>query len=135
MDTHRDPDERNWLRSFSDEVHRLSVGGGFPPINISVTEDELLVRAELPGINQSALDLTIAEKSLTIKGKRFIDFPESARLHHREREDGVFSRTITLPSGLDTSKADGTYANGILTISLPRSKDAQAKQIEVKGGK
>jgi HSP20 family protein len=128
-------EDMNWFDTFKDEVSRLLVGGGFPPINISVTVDNYLVRAELPGIDLSDIDLTISERSLSIRGKRSLEYPDGALLFHRERDDGFFSRTIALPKGLDSAKADASYANGILTVSFPKSEVVQPKQIEVKTGK
>jgi HSP20 family protein len=131
----RNYEEQNWYETVTDQVNRLQVGGGFPSINISVTEDKFYVRAELCGIDKTDLELTIAERSLTIRGKRTIDYPAGAFLFHRERDDGMFSRTIGLPIGLNSAKADASFANGILTVTFPRSEVSQVRQIQVKSKK
>jgi HSP20 family protein len=135
MELTKEYKDQNWYETVTDQVSRLQVGGGFPSINISVTEDRFFVRAELCGIDESDLELTVAEKSLTLRGKREIEYPDGAFLFHRERNDGLFSRTIGLPVGLDTQKAEASFSNGILTVEFPRSEVSMARQIPVKSKK
>jgi HSP20 family protein len=127
-------EEYDWFDTFTDEVNRLLVGGQFPPITISTKDNNFLIRAELPGINAKDLNVTVAERTVTIQGGRKIDLPDGIVSFHTERNDGSFSRTIALPRDIDTSAAKTVLANGILTITLHKKKTAGPKQISVKGG-
>ncbi len=126
-------EEYDWFDSFNDEVNRLLVGGQFPPITISVKDNNFLIRAEMPGVNIKDLNVTVAEGTVTIQGGRKIDLPDGVASFHTERNDGFFSRTIALPRDIDTSAAGSVLSNGILTITLLKKKTAEPKQISVKG--
>jgi HSP20 family protein len=128
-------EEYDWFDSFNDEVNRLLVGGQFPPITISVKDNNFLIRAEMPGVNVKDLNVTVAEGTVTIQGGRKIDLPDGVASCHTERNDGFFSRTIALPRDVDTSAAGSILSNGILTITLHKKKTAEPKQISVEAGK
>lgn len=129
-----DFEDRDWFESFTDPINRLLVGGAFPPINISVTQDKFIIQAELPGVDKSDLDIQVAERSITIRGRRSLAYPEQALIFHKEREGGEFNRTVGLPRAVDTTKADASFTNGILLISFPRKAASHPKQIKVESG-
>ena len=105
----------------------------FPSIIISTTDEDLLVRAEVPGMKLDDFDITVSGDTLTVQGYRVTDTGlENGWYHRRERERGRFSRAIRLPTEVEGEKAEATYLAGVLTITLPLKKPAKPKQIPVK---
>ena len=104
----------------------------FPSIIISTTDEDLLVRAEVPGMKLDDFDISVSGDTLTVEGQRVTDAGlEDGRYHRRERERGRFSRAIRLPTEVDGEKAEATYVSGVLTITLPLKKPAKPQQIPV----
>jgi HSP20 family protein len=107
--------------------------GVFPLINVTEDNDSLYVRAELPGIKANELEISATGNNLSIAGERKMATKnEAASYHRRERESGVFRRTITLPNDIDSYSVEARYTNGILTITLPKAELSKPKQITVK---
>lgn len=107
--------------------------GVFPLINVTEDKDRLYVRAELPGIKANQLEISATSNSLSIAGERKVaPENEAASYHRREREAGVFRRTITLPNDIDSNRVEAHYNNGILTVTLPKAELSKPKQITVK---
>lgn len=105
----------------------------FPSVIISATEDKLLVRAEVPGMDLEDFDVRVSGDTLTVQGTRFTDEGlEGGWYHRRERQSGHFSRAVRLPAEVDGDKADATYVAGVLTISLPLREAARPKEISVR---
>lgn len=104
----------------------------FPAINLTEDADNYYVRAELPGIEASALDIQAVGRNLTLSGERTIASEgENVRYHRREREAGKFSRTIGLPGDIDVNKVGARLANGMLTVTIAKAEAAKPKQITV----
>lgn len=105
-----------------------------PSINIDETEKEYLIRAELPGVDEKDVELTVSKDAITIKGeKKEENKEEKKNRHYYECNYGSFSRTIPLPEGVDTSKTDAKYKKGVLKITLPKapeSKDVKKLSIQ-----
>jgi HSP20 family protein len=107
--------------------------GVFPALNISEDQDNLYVRAELPGIAPDELEITTKENNLIIVGERKIPTEEEKVSYHRkERESGRFRRIVTLPSPVDAEKVTAQCKDGILTVTLPKAAEAKPRQIAVK---
>ncbi len=107
----------------------------FPLLNVSQDKDNLFVRAELPGVKSSDLDVSVKDSSLTISGNRDLGAEsEGVSYHRREREGGSFSRTIELPCPFDRDKVAADFENGVLSITLPMAEETKPKQINVKAG-
>ncbi len=107
--------------------------GLFPLLNVSEDKDNFYVRAELPGIAPSDLDISVTGKTLTIQGERKApQAEEGARYHRRERSFASFSRAIGLPCEVEPDKVTAESKDGILTITLPKVEEAKPKQIAVK---
>jgi len=119
--------------AFTGPSFREPLSGVFPLMNVTEDSDNYYVRAELPGITADDLNISITGNSLTVAGERSIP-PENekARYHRREREAGKFSRVVSLPSAVDTAKVEAHYADGVLTVMLPKAEAAKPKQISVK---
>jgi HSP20 family protein len=107
--------------------------GFSPAFDVSETEEALTVRAELPGIEQKDIDISISDGILTIKGeKKHEKEEENACYHTVERRYGTFSRTMRLPTEVDAEKVDATFKDGVLSVTLPKSETSKPRKIEIK---
>jgi HSP20 family protein len=107
--------------------------GVFPLVNIAEDKDDYYVRAELPGMESEAINISAAGKNLTISGERKIASEgENVRYHRREREGGQFNRVVTMPNDIQVDKIQATYSEGILSVKIPKAEEAKPKQISVK---
>jgi HSP20 family protein len=128
---------REMLRTFEalagDRAPAPAAAGVFPPINVTQDADRFYVRAEIPGIKANDLEISVLRNRLTISGKREIAKEhERASYHRRERAEGEFSRTLTLPTPVEADRVEARYAEGILTLTLPKAEEAKPRQIVVK---
>lgn len=128
------------LRSLQREMNRLFDGyeGGtsmyrFPALNVWGNEENVVVTAELPGLEIEDLDICVVNNQLTIKGERRNDKPaEDAVCHRKERSDGAFVRTVRLPYAIENDQVEAKYERGVLTVTLPRHEQTKPRQIEIK---
>jgi HSP20 family protein len=117
----------------SESLPTASGPGVFPLINVTEDKNHLYVRAELPGIKANEIEISATGNSLSIAGERKVEAEsEPASYHRRERESGVFRRTITLPTNIDFDRVEARYNSGILTVTLPKAELSKPKQITVK---
>lgn len=125
--------QRALERSLSAPYLNLEAGPhAFPPINVFADGDYLVIRAEVPGFKTEELGLTLARDCLTLTGERRPnDHNKPGSYHRRERAFGSFSRSIQLPSDLDTEKATAQCRNGLLTVRIPKAEAAKPRQIAV----
>lgn len=108
-------------------------GGRTIPIDMYQTDNDIVVKASLPGFKPEEVDISITGDTLTIKGEHKEE--KEARDEDyfcRERYYGAFSRSVTLPVEVKAEKAEATFENGVLTLTLPKSEEARPKQIKVK---
>jgi HSP20 family protein len=106
--------------------------GVFPPVNIYDDGESFLVRAEMPGIDKDALEVTARGDQLTLRGERVLKAAEGAAAYHRrEREGGRFRRVVTLPQRVDAGDVRATYRNGILEVVLPRVREEKPRKIQI----
>jgi HSP20 family protein len=106
-----------------------------PSINVSETDKEIEITAEMPGLERKDVDVTFDDNVLTIRGEKKIEEEkeDNRRNHHLvERSYGVFYRMLELPPGIDLSTVQATMAKGILKITIPKPAHTQTKKIEVK---
>jgi HSP20 family protein len=104
----------------------------FPSIIISATDTKMVVRAEVPGMDLEAFEISVSADILTVQGARITgEGLEGGWYHRRERDSGGFSRAIRLPAEVDGAQAEATYTAGVLTVSLPLRVAAKPKQIPV----
>ena len=103
-----------------------------PPFDVSETEGEIIVKAELPGMKVEDIDITLTDGLLTIKGERKMEKEDKRENYHRiERRFGSFSRSFTLPADVDSAKVEATLKNGILYLILPKHEAAKPKKISI----
>lgn len=112
------------------------LGGHWAPA-VDIFENanqDVVIKAELPGFKREDIKVTFEHNTLTIEGAREVD-PEVARDHYQrlERQYGAFRRTFTLPAAVDSGKAEASYQDGVLTITLPRREESKPRQIQVNG--
>lgn len=127
---------REMLR-FLDSVGGDVVGdtraGVFPPLNITQDSENFYLRAEVPGIKPNELSIIAVRNRVSLAGRREIPQEhERASYHRKERAEGAFNRTVTLPAEVDADRVDAHYTDGILTIRLPKAEEAKARRIAVK---
>lgn len=120
----------------SDPAWTYQSSFSFPTPAIDVTEDDkaFKITAELPGLEQKDIGVTMSNGTLTIKGEKSYEKEEKDKDRHvSERAYGTFQRAFTMPEGVDTDKIAADLAKGVLTITLPKTVQAQKqKKIEVK---
>ena len=105
----------------------------FPATNVWVSEDNALVTAEIPGIDPSALEISVINDSLTLRGSRKAeDLKEGESYHRRERWSGQFTKTLELPFAVESGKVEARFAKGVLSVSLPRAEAEKPRKISVK---
>lgn len=106
---------------------------GYPAVNLWANEENLLLTAEVPGIEPENLDISVVGETLTLNGERRPEeVAEDVRLHRQERGYGKFSRTIPLPFPVDVNKVEANFKNGILHINLPRAEADKPRKIAVR---
>lgn len=111
----------------------MTVADWTPTVDISETEVEYLIKAELPEVKKEDVKITVEDGVLTIQGERRRETEEKAKKFHRvERSYGRFARTFTLPDSVDETGVKAVYTDGVLNLRLPKSEKAKPKQIEVK---
>jgi HSP20 family protein len=109
-------------------------GRWLPPVDIYENgAREIVLRADLPGLRRDAIDLTVENNTLTIRGQRERDDEGAAedRYHRVERPAGTFQRTFTLPNTVDAGRVRAEYRDGVLTVTLPLREEARPRQIQV----
>ena len=105
----------------------------YPALNVRDNGTDVIVTAELPGIDPDNLNVSVVNDVLSLSGLREPEALKEGEVYHRqERKHGNFSRAINLPFGVDAGKVEASYKNGILTITLPRAEKEKPKKITVK---
>jgi HSP20 family protein len=113
-----------------------SMGGGlgaFPRVDLEESEDEVIIKAEVPGVDAKELELNVVGDVLTIRGEKKEETQDKNRDQHIvERRFGSFSRSVQLPNSVDPDKVDATFKNGVLTVKLAKRPEVKPKRITVK---
>jgi HSP20 family protein len=106
-----------------------------PAVDIADTEKGYEITAELPGMDEKNIEVKYADGTLTIKGEKKDEKEEKKKDYYlSERHYGSFQRSFSVPQGVDADKIEAAFKNGVLTVSLPKTAEAQKKekQIEIK---
>lgn len=124
------------LRLFQDTVSRLlsepASRPWAPSVDILETENELLLKADLPGVEMKDVDIQLENGTLTLRGERKFESEKKDGGYHRiERSYGSFARSFTLPETVDAETVKADYKNGVLTVTLPKKELAKPRQIRV----
>lgn len=124
---------RRLLEGVADDTVGEAGAGVFPPMNVTQDDDNFYVRAEVPGLTANELSISALRNRLSISGRREIPGEQDRVSYHRkERAEGSFDRTLALPLEVDSERVDAHYADGILTVTLPKAPAAKPRQITVK---
>jgi HSP20 family protein len=103
-----------------------------PSIDVTETDNEIVVSAELPGLERGDVDISIEDDVLAVRGEKKVEQERDDKNYHvSERVYGVFYRALQLPPGVDPSKIQATMSNGVLKITIPKPAKTQPKKIEV----
>lgn len=124
-----------WRRHFNSGL--THPGEGFknriPTVDVVDRDSELFLRAEIPGVKKKDLDISVTENSVSIKGStKHEEVEEKGEYYRRETSSGSFSRTLSLPSEVDSSNVKAELKDGVLEMTLPKVKKAKRKKISVK---
>jgi len=124
-------------RLFDESVVRFwepGGGGDTVPLDVIERDDALVVKASLPGMKPEDVDISIHRNVLSIQGEMQGEEESGGRVHRRERWYGRFSREMTLPVEVNPDACDARFEDGVLTITLPKSEQARARRIQIRGG-
>jgi HSP20 family protein len=111
----------------------LTVADWAPSVDILEKENEVLIKAELPGVESKDVAVTVDNNVVTIKGERHLEKDVKKESYHRmERAYGSFSRSFSLPDTVDTGNVRAEYKDGLLTLSLPKKTAAKSRTVEIK---
>lgn len=126
------------LRLFQDTVNRMLSDQAAtsrpwaPAVDILETDNDLVLKADLPGLEMRDIDIQIENGTLTLKGERKFEKEENNKGYHRlERSYGSFVRYFTVPEAIDPEKVRADYHNGVLTITLPKKEIAKPRTVKV----
>jgi HSP20 family protein len=120
---------------FGEHRRGLAEGAWLPAVDVSETEDQFVVRAELPGMSHEDIDINVQENVLTLKGEKKQEKKEEKENFHRlERTYGSFTRAFTLPAGVKPEDIKATFKDGVLEVSMPKAEEAKPKKIAITAG-
>ncbi len=137
------------LVSIQDELNRLfgrtfagvettrpaATGSWMPSMDVYETEDEIVAKLELPGIEPDDVEVAVEDSTLTVSGSRaFANEVREESYRRVERRYGSFTRSITLPQTVDAEKVRAAFDKGVLTIEVPKVERAKPRKIEIKAG-
>ena len=135
----------DWSRQVDDLVARSTPTANaaprgqlwLPPVDVYETESAFVIEADLPGVHRENVDIQFDRGALTITGTRAATLPArekgQLRVFVGERASGGFSRSIRLPEHVDADKIEASYADGVLTLTVPKSKGALLRKIAIGG--
>ena len=115
----------DWLQSSP------SGSGSYPPMNILRKGDDFALVAEVPGMSRSDLEIQVKGRTVRLSGSKSVKYPEKASVHRRERLQGRFDRSITLPIEVDHDRVTAECRDGILAITLPRAERDKPRSIRI----
>lgn len=126
----------NFFRGFEMEPFESRFGVFSPKVDVVENDKEIKVSAELPGMDEKDIDISLNRNTLTIRGEKKEEKEQKGKDYYRmERSYGSFSRTIPIPVEVETDKIEAQLKKGVLTVTLPKSAKAieDSKKIPVKG--
>jgi HSP20 family protein len=120
------------LLILQDKLAEQRSNGWAPAVDIYETEKEIVLKADLPGVSLSDVDIQVENGVLTVRGQRnFEKEVKQEDIHRVERFYGNFARTFTLPETVDSEKIAASYENGVLQITMGKHEQAKPKQIKI----
>jgi HSP20 family protein len=118
--------------SFPRRADHSALTSWAPAVDIYETENELVVKADLPEVNEKDIDVRVENNTLTVRGERkFEEKTEKENYLRVERTYGSFSRSFSLPNTVNNEAIKADYKNGVLTVTLPKRAESKPKQVKV----
>jgi HSP20 family protein len=106
-----------------------------PAMDLAESDDHLVLHADLPGMSEDDIDIEVKDGVLTISGERKAEHEEKAAGFHRvERAFGSFSRSVSLPDGVDAKSVEANFADGVLEVKVPKPEEAQPTRVQIGKG-
>lgn len=125
------PSHWEWPR-WAEMTKALPFGGRWPQVDVIDRENEVLIKAEVPGVDKKDLEVTVTDDTVTIRGEKKREEKEEKTDYYRcEIERGEFVRTLTLPAGVDGAKAKATFKDGMLELSLPKTGKVKRHSVAI----
>lgn len=119
-----------FARAWGDEDSKS--GSWAPAVDIYETDENLVVKAELPGVNPKDVEVRVEDSTLYLKGERKFENEVKEENYHRvERSYGSFTRTFALPSSINADKVAADFKDGLLTLTMPKREEAKPKTIKI----
>ena len=132
MMTLRDAMDRLFDDAFTRPIS-MSAVSAMPAIDMYQTDDEIVVKATLPGLTADDIDITVTGEALTLRGEYKQETEEKKATYHiREQRSGIFERSLLLPTDVKVEKAEANFKNGILTITMPIAEEVKPRSITIK---
>ncbi len=120
------------MRGARDSDTSLGGAAWSPPVDIYETENEIILKAELPGVDQNGIDIQVESNTLSLRGERKMETDTRRENYYRiERAYGSFYRSFTLPGSVNQERIHADYKDGVLTVELPKREETKPKQIKV----
>jgi HSP20 family protein len=126
--------DRLWDSFFEERPRkRVEKREWLPSLDVAETKDDIVVKAEVPGMDPKDVEISLSNGVLTIKGEKKHEREEKEEDYHLiERSYGAFTRSVQLPAEVQSNKVNASYKNGILKVTLPKSEEAKIKEIKIK---
>ncbi len=132
LDIMRGEMDRLW-DSFFEGRPKVRFGEWFPSLDVAETKNDIVVKVELPGMDQKDINISLSDGHLIIKGEKKQEKEEKEENYHFiERSYGTFTRSVQLPKEVKHDKISASYKNGVLKVVLPKSEEAKKKEVKVK---
>jgi HSP20 family protein len=109
-----------------------SVAPASTPVSFEDDGTNFVLRADVPGLSENDIQISVAGNTVTLRGERKLEVPEGHSVHRRERSGVRFAKSFELPARVDAEKVSATLKLGVLTLTLPRAADVQPRQISIK---
>ena len=113
---------------------QLTSGTWAPPVDVAEDQNHILVKVEVPGMEEKDLRVNFEDGLLTVSGERQFERKDDQNYHRIERAYGSFVRTFSLPRSVDAAAITASYRNGVLEISIPKKEESKPKQIQINVG-
>ena len=126
--------DRLFREAFSPQVGEteLSTRSWAPPVDIYETEDAIVLKAELPGVDSKDVEVRVEDNTLYLKGERKFEKEVKEQNYHRvERSYGSFARSFSLPNSISADKVKAEFKDGLLTLTMPKREEAKPKTIKI----
>ncbi|NWG02451.1 MAG: Hsp20/alpha crystallin family protein [Syntrophaceae bacterium] len=127
--------DRLWDSFFERGMRRRTEEAGewYPSLDVAETKNDIVIKAEVPGMEPKDIDISLSDGILTVKGEKKREREEKEEDYHLiERSYGSFARSVQLPKGIQSDKINASYKNGVLKVVLPKSEEAKKKEIKIK---